>query len=503
MPGSQDSSSGLPATTADMVFSSSVFLFIFLPVVLTVYFLVPARARNVFLLIASLFFYAWGEGFYVLIMLASIAFNYVFGLLLDHHRESARRRIILWVAVSVNLLILGCFKYANFFVDNLNTLLGQLDVGAVALDPVHLPIGISFFTFQAISYVVDVYRGTASAQKNPINSALYISLFPQLIAGPIVRYHHIARQISDRVVNLDGFTSGLSRFSIGLGKKMLLANPLGVVADQVFAIPAEGLTFTLAWIGISCYALQIYFDFSGYSDMAIGLGRMFGFRLLINFRYPYTSLSIREFWRRWHISLSRWFRDYLYIPLGGNRKSHWRVNLNLLVVFVLCGLWHGASWNFAIWGLIHGAFLAAERTRFGGWLAGQARTVQRLYLLLVVLFAWVFFRADTLTYAVSYSAAMLGLGQGDHLVYHPGLYWNREVSLVFLTAIVAATPVLPMLFRRLFLAPGFRLGPYIGERRWLQGMWLAGGISAMGLLMLASGMHLAAGTYNPFIYFRF
>ncbi len=486
-----------------MVFSSAVFLYIFLPVVLTAYFLVPARMRNMLLLVASLFFYAWGEGFYVLIMLASITFNHVFGLLLERYRAAQSRRLILWLAVSVNLAILGCFKYANFLVDNLNLLLTGMDFGTLALDPVHLPIGISFFTFQAISYVVDVYRGTASAQRNLVNSALYISLFPQLIAGPIVRYHHIARQITHRVCNLDGFTSGLTRFCIGLGKKMLLANPLGDVADQVFAVPAGELTFALSWIGISCYALQIYFDFSGYSDMAIGLGRMFGFRFLINFRYPYTALSIREFWRRWHISLSRWFRDYLYVPLGGNRVGARRAGLNLLIVFVLCGLWHGASWNFVIWGLIHGAFLALERTGFGDRLAGLPRIFRRFYLLSVVVFAWVFFRSDTLEYALSYTAAMLGFGDGDNLVYHPGLYWNREVLLVFLTALVAATPILPAMLRKVFLAPGLRLGELLQERRLLRGMWLAGCVGTMVFLLLVSGMNLAAGTYNPFIYFRF
>jgi alginate O-acetyltransferase complex protein AlgI len=486
-----------------MVFSSSIFLFLFLPVVIVAHFLVPRDWRNLLLLVASLLFYAWGEGFYVLIMLASIVFNYGFGVLLDPARQVRFRRIGIWMAVMFNLAILGWFKYANFFIENLNFLLEGFRLGSVELEPVHLPIGISFFTFQAISYVVDVYRGRARAQGSLINTALYISLFPQLIAGPIVRYHHIALQISRRVCNLDGFSSGMTRFCIGLAKKMLLANPLGAVADQVFAIPAEGLTFGVAWLGIVCYGLQIYFDFSGYSDMAIGLGRMFGFRFLVNFRYPYTALSVRDFWRRWHISLSRWFRDYVYIPLGGNRLPPWRVSSNLLLVFVLCGLWHGASWNFLVWGLVHGFFLALERTWFGERLFQMPRVIRHMYLLGVVVFAWVFFRSDSLSYAISFINAMTGLGGGDSLVYHTGLYWTREVMLVLVVAVIAATPVFPRILRRLFLAPGIRAGQLFSAHPSLQVLWSTFGIAALALILLASGMNLAAGTFNPFIYFRF
>jgi len=475
-----------------MVFSSAIFLFAFLPLVLSGYYLVPRGLRNAYLLVASLFFYAWGEGFLVLLMLASVAMNYVGGRIIDSCSARRSRRLALGATLAANLALLGWFKYANFIADNLNVVLSTLGLPTWGLDPVHLPIGISFFTFQAMSYVVDIYRGDARVQRNPINSALYIALFPQLIAGPIVRYHHIDEQLRERSHNMELFAGGVVLFVIGLGKKMLIANPMGEVSDEIFAIPAAELTAPVSWMGALAYTLQIYFDFSGYSDMAIGLGRMFGFQFLINFNYPYISRSMREFWRRWHISLSRWFRDYLYIPLGGNRVSHRRVYFNLLVVFFLCGLWHGASWNFVIWGLIHGAFLAAERTRFGELVSRCWRPVQHAYVLLVVVCAWVFFRAETLDYALAYLGAMFGLGAGAGVLYHAAMYVDPLTLAIFICGVVGSMPMWPALRRRL---AGLQPGP----RAALDGAM----IGALLLVIIGASLHLAAGTHNPFIYFRF
>ena len=329
-----------------MLFSSTIFLFAFLPIVLTLHFVLRGvAARNTLLLAASLLFYAWGETGYVVILLASIAANWAFGLWIERSRERPGRRLALALAIGGNLLLLGAFKYANFAVDSLNSLLAGAGLGPLALAPVHLPIGISFFTFQALTYVVDVYRRDAPVQSNPFTVALYISLFPQLIAGPIVRYGHVADALRERVSTLDDVAVGARRFLVGLGKKVLVANTLAMPADRIFALPPGELQASVAWLGAVCFTLQIYFDFSGYSDMAIGLGRIFGFHFPENFLYPYTAQSIRAFWRRWHITLSVWFRDYLYIPLGGSHTGALRTHGNLLAVFLLCGLWHGASWS--------------------------------------------------------------------------------------------------------------------------------------------------------------
>ncbi|MGD8338870.1 MAG: MBOAT family protein, partial [Desulfobacterales bacterium] len=380
-----------------MLFSSIIFLFQFLPLCLLLYFLAGKRLRNLLLLIASLVFYAWGESYYVLLMLVSILVNYLCGLMIDRYRGRQAARGFLIAAIAFNVLSISVFKYANFLVDNLNTLLSQIGAGPIELAPIHLPIGISFFTFQAMSYAVDVYRRDAPVQRNPLNIGLYIALFPQLIAGPIIRYHDIAAQLIRRRVRLDDLSYGIERFVVGLGKKVLIANQVAIIADQVFSFPYETLTPGVAWLGVLCYTLQIYFDFSGYSDMAIGIGRMFGFHFLENFNYPYISRSIREFWRRWHISLSSWFRDYLYIPLGGNHRGPLRTYLNLLIVFFLCGLWHGASWNFVIWGLLHGLFLVIERLGFEKILNRWWSPLRYLYVMLVVCTGWVFFRAENLS----------------------------------------------------------------------------------------------------------
>lgn len=479
-----------------MLFSSPLFVFLFLPIVLGGYFLVPAMLRNLLLVIASLLFYAWGEGTYAIIMILSMSLNYGFGILIHEFRYQAKWTLA--VAITVNLGMLAFFKYSVFLVQNIGMLLAPLGIKVGPIDSVHLPLGISFFTFHSISYLIDIYRKDAPAQKNPLDLALYISFFPQLIAGPIVRYHDIADQLRKRMVLAEDFAIGIRRFIIGLAKKVLIANTLAIPADQIFSLPSEHLSTSLAWLGILCYTLQIYFDFSGYSDMAIGLARMFGFRFLENFNYPYISKSIQEFWRRWHISLSNWFRDYLYIPLGGNRVRPWRVYINLVIVFFLCGLWHGASWNFVIWGMLHGVFLVLERIGLGQLLERKVGLVRHAYALFVVLVGWVFFRSDTLSGALFYLRAMAGLGAAGDRQYHIGIYLNNEVLLVLMLAIVGATPITKLL-QQWGQAPTRRLN---------QKLFVAANASLfkMGYLLcifLASMSYLAAGTYNPFIYFRF
>jgi alginate O-acetyltransferase complex protein AlgI len=452
--------------------------------------------RNAVLLVASLFFYAWGEQGFVLLLLTSIGLNHVFGIWIDRWRARPSVRFVVGAAVAANLMFLGAFKYANFLADNWNALFGAF-LPRIEIDPVHLPLGISFFTFQALTYVIDIYRGEAPAQRGLLRTALYISLFPQLVAGPIVRYHTIAARLAHRVVTRSGFAEGVRRFVIGLGKKVLLANGLAVPADAIFAIPDEALTFELAWAGVLCYTLQIYFDFSGYSDMAIGLGRMFGFRFPENFQYPYASRSIREFWRRWHISLSSWFRDYLYIPMGGSRVSPLRTQLNLLAVFFLCGLWHGASWNFVVWGLFHGCFLAAERSAFGRWLDRAWRPLRHAYVLLVVVVGWVFFRAETLPQALAYLGAMAGLGAGDGVLHHLGLHLSPEVVVWWIAGCAGATPLVAAAARRAWQGLARSPAPLATPTA-----ALTLGV-VLGAVLLASAASLAAGIHNPFIYFRF
>ncbi len=476
-----------------MVFSSTIFLFCFLPLVLAGTLLAHRRSRNLVLLVGSLIFYAWGEHALVLLMLASITGNYLFGLALT--RPGRRARAALIGAVAFNLGLLGFFKYANFFVDNLNVLLGLTGLPALHLDPVHLPIGISFFTFQALSYVIDVSRGQSPPQKNPLDLALFIALFPQLIAGPIIRYNSIAPQLHQRLMHLEGFAAGARRFILGLAKKVLIANTMAGVCDAIFAIPGGELSAGIAWLGILAYTLQIYFDFSGYSDMAIGLGCMLGFDFPENFNYPYVARSIREFWRRWHISLSTWFRDYLYIPLGGNRVGPVRVYLNLLTVFFLVGLWHGASWTFVVWGLWHGLFIVLERRGLGKLLQRLWSPLQHAYTLVLVMTGWVFFRAETFAYAFDYLKAMYGLGQGRGEAYSLASFLDNKVLLLGAIGIIFAAPV----FER--LRAGLRTG---GARsRTLAQATPVLVLGFYGVVYLLAIMSLAGGTYNPFIYFRF
>jgi alginate O-acetyltransferase complex protein AlgI len=361
---------------------------------------------------------------------------------------------------------------------------------------IRLPIGISFFTFQGLSYVLDVHRGEGRIQKNPIDFALYIALFPQLIAGPIVRYRDVYDQIVHRTTTVTGFAYGVRRFVIGLGKKMLIANFVAKVADAIFLIPSSELPPSVAWLGIVCYTLHIYFDFSAYSDMAIGLGHMFGFSFLENFNYPYVSRSITEFWRRWHMSLSSWFRDYLYIPLGGNRRGPYRTYFNLLLVFFLCGLWHGASFNFVVWGLFHGGFLVVERVGLGAWLEKQASVLRHAYVLLVVMVGWVFFRAADLTQALAYLRSMCWMQPGKPDWHHVGLYFDSVLVLALVAGIIGSMPWLPK------VAAWHERKLQEGRSALGLGLELVG-LVLLGLVFFSSALELSAGTYNPFIYFRF
>lgn len=483
-----------------MVFSSPIFLFGFLPIVLLVYYFSPRSIKNLTLLLCSLFFYAWGEVFYLAIMIVSIISNYIFGLLIykaqkipNHQKLS---KLYVTIGLSINILLLVSFKYANFITDNINIILSIANISSIDLNPVHLPLGISFFTFQAISYIVDVYRKQVPSQKNIFNLALYISLFPQLIAGPIIRYHDVSLQITSRTHSLELFVSGVQRFVYGLSKKMLIANPLGEIADSIFDLSINDLTMPLAWIGILAYSLQILFDFSGYSDMAIGLGRMFGFRFHENFNYPYISTSLREFWRRWHISLSTWFKDYVYISLGGNRVSTIRVYINLLMVFTLTGFWHGASWNFLIWGLFHGVFLASEHAGFSKILKRTWMPLQHIYSLMVVIIGWVFFRAETLWQAVSYIKTMFDISNYQTTIFQFAQVLSYEAIYAFLIGSILSIPVYPRLKKYLETISGsneIRIVFLVDIPR----------LAIISSLLIFSLFKIASSTYNPFIYFRF
>lgn len=472
-----------------MVFSSPIFLFYFLPTLLVLYFCTPKAFKNLILLLASLLFYAWGEGFYLLLMLISILINYVFGRLIQKRRSKG----YLITGVVINLGILITYKYANFLVDNFNFVFDLFGSTPWLLEPVHLPLGISFFTFQAVSYLIDIKRGEIKAQKNLISLGLYISMFPQLIAGPIVRYKTINAEIDSRTVTPTLFVSGMERFILGLAKKMLIANPLGAVVDSIFALPIETVPTHVAWFAILLYALQIYYDFSGYSDMAIGLGRMLGFRFLENFNYPYSAQSLQDFWRRWHISLSTWFRDYLYIPLGGNRGSEVRTYFNLFMVFFLCGLWHGASWNFLVWGAFHGIFLAIERAGLSSIISSLPRVLRHLYLWIVVLVSWVFFRAETLSDAMAYLQSMFSFK-----------FFNAPFEFV---DALNAEVLIALAFGVLLSVGGFyKELPLRGSDQTARVKPHLNRVVRFGflfVLLFLSAMQLAASTHNPFIYFRF
>ena len=467
-----------------MLFSGIPFLYYFLPLVLAVYFLVPRGAKNAVLFASSLLFYAWGEPRFCVFMLLSIAQGYVFGRLIERNRKHTRRsKLFLTASVCLSLGLLGYCKYADFFISSLNAVTGA----SIKLLHVVLPIGISFYTFQILSYVVDVYRGSVPAQKSFLKLGTYIAMFPQLIAGPIVRYAEIAPQLDSRQTTLEDVSSGACRFVIGLSKKVLLANVLYglVTAFQ----QSRDLSVLYFWLYAVSFALQLYFDFSGYSDMAIGLGRIFGFRFSENFNYPYISASITEFWRRWHISLGSWFRDYVYIPLGGNRVSKAKWLRNILVVWMLTGLWHGASWNFVLWGLGFAVLLVAEKLAYGGLLQ-RTHVLKHVYTLLLVTLSFVLFNADSVSEAVSQLGAMFGAG-GLPLVSTEGVYYLKSYAGTFLFAAIGATPLVSNAISR------------FGKTRFgAQALTVLQPLVMLALLAACTAF-LVDGSFNPFLYFRF
>lgn len=464
-----------------MVFSSLIFLSIFLPAVFILYILIPGiRARNILLLIASLLFYAYGEPVYVILMIGAAFLNYLWALLIQ--KSEKYRKVFLWMSVIENLGILGVFKYAGFLAESFNSLTGfNIPVPELAL-----PIGISFFTFQAMSYVFDVYRGEVRAQTNFPRILLYISFFPQLIAGPIVKYHDIELELSNRKVTAPEVAMGVRRFVIGLGKKVLIANYMGVIADTLFTAQISDINILSAWLGAVSYMLQIYFDFSGYSDMAIGLGWMFGFHFKENFQYPYTATSIRDFWKRWHISLSGWFKEYLYIPLGGNRKGRARTCFNKIIVFACTGIWHGANVTFLFWGLYHGFFLMLEE--YVPFLRKEGGRVKQIlghvYAIFVVMIGFVFFRADSIGQGLFWIQQMF---TGIHFEDTAMRLCLSLLTPVHLTAIAAG------------IIGSMPVRNTLEKSKGLQGVsWAV----SLGILLLCI-LNLASGTYNPFIYFRF
>ncbi|HEV2915709.1 MAG TPA: MBOAT family O-acyltransferase [Pyrinomonadaceae bacterium] len=485
-----------------MLFTEPLFIFLFLPALLGLYRVSPTWARNFLLLCASLLFYAWGERIYTAVLIFSILLNYLCGLAIGNASAAGRRRLLLWGAVTGNLLVLIAFKYARFLVANLDRALPFFGLAPLPLPSIHLPIGISFFTFMGMSYLMDIYRRQLKPERNPNTFALYITLFPHLIAGPIVRYSDIARELVARQISRPMFAEGIRRFIIGFGKKMIIANTVALPADSIFNLAPEQLTTGVAWLGVVCYTLQIYFDFSGYSDMAIGLARMFGFHFPENFNYPYISRSITEFWKRWHISLSTWFRDYLFFSLGV-RGPRWRIYLNLLIVFFLCGLWHGASWNFVVWGLFHGSFLVIERFGLAAWLHRRPVALQHLYALLVVMTGWVFFRAETLGHALAFLKAMAGSSAAAAVAvaeYDPAYYLNTQLVLALCLGALGSLPVVPALRKRV---TGWMAEMDGAPGVVMDASWRLTKLAALSAIFLASASLSAAGTYNPFIYFRF
>jgi alginate O-acetyltransferase complex protein AlgI len=478
-----------------MLFTEPAFLYAFLPVLLALYALTPAAGRNLLLVVASVLFYARDGGIFTWVILGSIAVNTQAALWIERWRDTPRARRLLQAVITANLASLIAFKYSGFLIGNINALRPMTGLPPVADLQLILPIGISFFTFHSISYIVDVYRRDAVAQKGLVGSTLYLLFFPQLIAGPIIRYHDIAAQLAQRTVSAEMFALGVRRFVVGLAKKLLIAGVVAYPTDTIYGWPATEVTTAHAWLAAICYTLQIYFDFSGYSDMAIGLGAMFGFTFPENFRYPYSAASVQEFWKRWHMSLSSWFRDYLYIPLGGNRRSEARVYANLATVFLLCGLWHGAGWTFITWGALHGSLLILERAGLGEWMAQWPRPLRHGYTLLAVVVTWVFFRADSLTQAAAMLTAMAGAGPEAASPLTVGYFLSPERVLAISAGLCGSLPLVPGLMHRLTSSDGTTdLLP-----RW----WQWGAVAVLLVLMLASATQVALGSFSPFIYFRF
>ena len=471
-----------------MVFSSIPFLYYFLPIVLLCYAVAPAKCKNMVLLLASLVFYAWGEPKLVLLMAVSVVLGYVFGLLIEKHRGTIHAKYYMIASIVISVGFLGYFKYADFFIANINMATGL----SLPLLKVALPIGISFYTFQLISYIVDVYRGTA-AQHSLLNLATYIAMFPQLIAGPIVRYTDIAKDLTERVHRFEDIAYGIRRFVIGLSKKVLIANQLGELCDIFQSSGEQSVLFF--WMYAISVSLQIYFDFSGYSDMAIGLGRLFGFKFMENFNYPYISKSVTEFWRRWHISLGSWFRDYIYIPLGGNRVSKGRHLFNIFVVWFLTGFWHGAAWNFIVWGLYFAVLLVIEKFFMLKYMERMPKVLVHGYVLLASVISFVIFDAVNMASAFAYIGAMFGFG-GLPLVSVETLYYLRSYAILLILALIGATPLVKSIANRIMTA------------QWTEstlGTVLSTALELLVLIVLfvVSTAYLVDGSFNPFLYFRF
>lgn len=483
-----------------MEFSSLIFLFLFLPIFLLFFFSLRNQAHNSFLVMVSLFFYAWGEGKYLLLLLVSILVNYFLAIWIYRVRTMRFSKLLFILGLTFNLGLLLVFKYANFIAANLGIPIPE--------QPIHLPIGISFYTFLALSYLVDVYRKTLPPEKEPLKFALYISLFPKLVTGPITLYHDFAPQLRQREISLEDFSYGVRRFIIGLGKKVLIADTLARTANQVFDIPASQQTAGLVWLGLICYTLQIYFDFSGYSDMAIGLGRMLGFKILENFNYPYLARSIREFWTRWHISLAKWLRDYLFLPIAyavsrrikkdrllGIKAEDWAYFSGAFFTFLLCGIWHGADWTFFFWGGYYGILLVIEHAGLRKLVKKRLWSpLQLLYCQLLVMIGWVFFRSPNLGYAFSFLKALFGFGTGDGTVHYPALYLDAEVMFFIIIGILGSVPLFPKLKSW--------YDKKAGQRIWVFAYSLLNTLY-LTFVLLASTTALASGTYQPFIYFRF
>lgn len=472
-----------------MIFSSTLFLFIYLPLVLLTYYIVPLKWRNVVLFVFSLIFYGWGEPVYVFLMLFMIALDYLFGILIEKNHEHSedpicmkRAKVWLMTSIILNIGVLFIFKYLDFVIANLQHIPAFSGLHPLGLV---MPIGISFYTFQKMSYVIDVYRGDSKAQKNYIKFGTYVTMFPQLIAGPIVKYKDVDRQLSERGHSTDQFVDGITIFVIGLAKKVLLANSIGTLWDTYHAAGIEQMSVAGAWLAAIAFSFQIYFDFSGYSDMAIGLGRMFGFEFMKNFNYPYIADSITDFWRRWHISLSTWFKEYLYIPLGGNRKGKWRNLLNLLIVWTVTGIWHGAAWNFLLWGLYYAILLILEKVWLLKAMERWPRWCRHLYTLVIVVAGWAIFACDSLGECLNLLGRMFGLG-GAALLQGSDLYYLMSYAVILIILCVASVPFVANCFQKLQAKFRSILMPIL---------------ILLGLVLTTAV--IVDSTYNPFLYFRF
>ncbi|NEZ47275.1 MBOAT family protein [Clostridium niameyense] len=468
-----------------MVFSSIIFIATFLPISLILYYITPKVMRNLILLLISLIFYAWGEPVYVLLMIFTTIFNFITGRIIGHNHSKVKKcKKVLIFTIIVDLLILGFFKYYGFFIENLNVLLNL----NIKYSKLPLPLGISFYTFQTLSYVIDVYLGKVKSQKSLVSFGLYVAMFPQLVAGPIVRYTDIEKQINIRNESVYKFGLGVERFIKGLCKKVLLANNIGIVWTTIQSTNIDKLSVLTSWIGIIAYTFQIYFDFSGYSDMAIGLGKMFGFDFIENFNYPYISSSVSEFWRRWHISLGSWFKEYIYIPLGGNRVSKLKSIRNIFVVWMLTGLWHGASWNFIIWGIYYGIILFMEKNILKGFLQKAPKSIRHIYTMILVMIGWVLFGSENLSYALKYISVMFGIS-GNSFIDATGLYYLYTNLILLIVVFLCSTPIVSKIFENII------------KRGRSKGLVIAAFIN-VGVIILSIS-YLINETYNPFLYFRF